>query len=391
MASGSAAAASKHASVYFTKCASWCCAANVASSVTISATRVRRACATRVAAAASGPSGSARRRSDRVPGGVRLPLGVERALTERGAEADDVRARDRDRTVRIETVARDAHHRLRHREAVAPAVGRVVVRFLQHRPRRDARRSRSGPHPLRSVPATTPASRRAAVPDSSAWCMIGKMKSLPGRPSIGTSSSASASAPLPTGRRIPVLAILEPAQPPVGVAAQLARRAAQRATGELDRPAATRGRRYRKMLACAAAASDADDRPGERAPELHRRRPIAERGGVAVDVVEIARVERGDERGCELARPSRRPPVGVRRPDRPRPRTRPRGARPGRAAASRPIGPHVAEQARGAPAARAARAARRSRRALPSAPRALGRDRDGRLGGRRRHARHGRT
>ena len=41
----------------------------------------------------------------------------------------------------------------------------------------------------------TPASSLAAMPLSSAWFMIGKMKLLPGRPSIGTSSNASASVP----------------------------------------------------------------------------------------------------------------------------------------------------------------------------------------------------
>ena len=63
-------------------------------------------------------------------GGFRLVVGVDRALAERGAKADDMCGRDRDRRARLRAVPGERDHGLRHREAVAPSVGRVVGRFL---------------------------------------------------------------------------------------------------------------------------------------------------------------------------------------------------------------------------------------------------------------------
>ena len=128
---------------------------------------------------------------------------------------------------------------------------------------------------------------------------------------------------------------------------------------------------------------------GERTPELHRRRPIAERGGVAVDVVQLAGLERGNERGRELGDRlvAHRPRFGNRIT-----RGRVFGREPldlGAGGVS-PVGPHVTEQT---PAGQQFQRRVQHERVggCLLRHRQRGRDRDGRVGSRRRHGRHGRT
>ena len=120
---GSAWAASRQASVYFTRWASrWAHAA-----VTSAVRDVRDRGVGRVEHPAGGvgpPGGDGV--GERPARRGQVDRARERLGGQRGEEPDHERAGDVDRELRIDPVRRDAERGLGHREAVAPAVGRVV-------------------------------------------------------------------------------------------------------------------------------------------------------------------------------------------------------------------------------------------------------------------------
>ena len=87
--------------------------------------------------------------------------GHELVPGERAAEPHDVRRRDRQRGVRLHRGA-EPEHCLRHREAVAPAVRRVVFGLEEHGPGRDAQHR--APWSATEPPPMTSRSWSAAIP-----------------------------------------------------------------------------------------------------------------------------------------------------------------------------------------------------------------------------------
>ena len=161
-----------------------------------------------------------------------------------------------------------------------------------------------------------------AKPDSSAWCMIGKMKSLPGH----TEHRHFEQRVSERAADHRIVGILEPVQPQLRIARELACRPAQDRAG--DRPVGREAREQIEQDARVCGRGEGrDHRTGERVPQLGRRRTNTDGEREVVDVVEIAGGDRGDQRGDQLVERDVHRARAIRRPVRPRPRT-PRRAAP---------------------------------------------------------------
>ena len=232
---GSAAAASRHASVYFTRWASRCTDARVAS---FEPDRVELGGRAR-ARPRPRPASSRRRtpRASRRPCGgrrARAP-GVERAERARGSRRRRWR-RSRAAVVGSADAPATPEHGLRHREAVAPAVRRVVAaaRAASTTPRHAAAARPCSSMSAPPVTASEPRRRRRRSRRRRHQRVDERRRPVVRAPR-GVAATAAKSVVARRDRRGTGVASVDPVQPPLRCTAQLAGEAAEQLAGELAR------------------------------------------------------------------------------------------------------------------------------------------------------------
>ena len=228
---------------------------------------------------------------------------VERPVCERGTETQHVRRGHGERPRRRGAHARHAEHRLRHRQAVAPPVRRVVGGLGEHRPRGQPGERRAVCREL--------VGRRPQQWGQQPWREIGHVHARHQRVDERADRT-------PEPRRVGegreqveavgcgiVHRLVDPADAPLGAAGELTAQLAQQTSRELAvrRHARVQPQEDRRM---AGRRQPWHDGVGEQRRQVGRGGVIADPGAVRVDSVEVAGVDRPDQRRrCGHRRPGR--------------------------------------------------------------------------------------